>query len=174
MKSKIPWLVSATALIGSIVLTAIYWPQLPEKMASHFNAGGQPDGWMNKGSFVGLMVLIQFGLAAMMFGIGRLTRVLPPSMINVPNREYWLADERREQTLQDSESMLAWIAAGTSVFLMVIFWLTFDANIGEDQQLNSTISWIALAVYLLGLFGFCFVKLAKYYRIPAESQNRQL
>jgi len=166
MKSKIPLLILATAIVGSIIQAVIYWPQMPEKMATHFGAGGQPDGWMARTSFVGLTILMQIGLAGMMLGFGRLTRILPTSMINIPNREYWLADERREQTLRETESMMAWIAAGTAMFLLLIFWLTFDANTGEEIKLNAFVSWIAVVVFVVALLGFCFARVAKYYRVP--------
>ena len=167
MKS-IPWLIVATALIGSIVQAVFYWPYLPDEVASHFNAAGQADGWMSKTAFVTFVLLMQIGLAAMMFGIGWLIKVLPISMVNIPNREYWLAEERREQTLEESQSMMAWIAAATAIFLMVIFYLTFEANIGKEKQLNSAVSWICLFVFMVWLLVFCVVRLKKYYVLPKE------
>ena len=165
MKS-LPWLIVAAALIGSILQAVFFWPHLPNEVASHFNAAGQADGWMSKTAFVALTLLIQIGLAAMMLGFGWLIKVLPTSMINIPNREYWLADERREQTLGESESLMAWIAAGTAVFMMVIFYLTFDANVGEKKGLNSSASWSCAIVYMVGLLVFCVMRLKKYFRVP--------
>jgi uncharacterized membrane protein len=166
MTSKIPWLVTATAITGTVILSIVYWPQLPEKVASHFGAGGQPNGWMSKGAFVTFNIVLQLGLAVVMFGTGVLSRMLPTSMLNIPNREYWLADERREQTLAETESMLGWIGAGTAVFLLIIFWLVFEANAGEDRTLNATAFWIATVAFIVGLLVYCFVKVAKYYRVP--------
>lgn len=165
MKS-LPWLIVAAALIGSILQAVFFWPHLPDEVASHFNAVGQADGWMSKTAFVAVTLLIQIGLAAMMLGFGWLIKVLPTSMINIPNREYWLADERREQTLGESESLMAWIAAGTAVFMMVIFYLTFDANVGEKKGLNSSASWSCAIVYMVGLLVFCVMRLKKYFRVP--------
>ena len=87
MKS-LPWLIVAAALIGSILQAVFFWPHLPDEVASHFNAVGQADGWMSKTAFVAVTLLIQIGLAAMMLGFGWLIKVLPTSMINIPNREY--------------------------------------------------------------------------------------
>ena len=165
MKS-LPWLIVAAALIGSILQAVFFWPHLPDEVASHFNAVGQADGWMSKTAFVAVTLLIQIGLAAMMLGFGWLIKVLPTSMINIPNRECWLADERREQTLGESESLMAWIAAGTAVFMMVIFYLTFDANVGEKKGLNSSASWSCAIVYMVGLLVFCVMRLKKYFRVP--------
>lgn len=166
MKSKLPWLITATAIIGTIILSVAYWARLPDQVASHFGFRGQPNDWMSKGAFVAINIVLQIGIAAMMFGFGKLTKVLPASMINIPNREYWLADERREQTLAETESMLGWIAAGSAVFLLVIFWLVFDANMGEEKAINPTVFWIATVAFMVGLLVYCFSKIAKYYRIP--------
>ena len=162
----IPWLIVATALVGSVLQAVFFWPGLPDEVASHFNAAGQADGWMSKTAFVALTLLMQIGLAAMMFGVGWLIKVVPTSMINIPNREYWLADERREQTLDESESMMAWISAATAIFLMVIFYLTFDANVGEKKGLNTSATWICSIVYMVWLLVFCVMRLKKYFRVP--------
>ena len=89
-------------------------------------------------------------------------------MINIPNREYWLADERRDQTLAESQSMMGWIAAGTAVMLMVMFYLSIEANLGEEKRLNATASWVCVASYLVWLLVYCVVTLKKYYRVPSQ------
>jgi len=164
----VPWLIVATALIGSILQAIFFWPALPEKVASHFDGNGQPDGWMSKTSFVAITLLIQFGIAAVMLGIGWLIRVLPPSLINIPNKEYWLAEERSDQTVSDMESMMAWISAGTAIFMLFVFYLTFDANVAENKGLNSNATWIGVVIYLVWLLVFCVVRLKKYYSVPSR------
>jgi uncharacterized membrane protein len=161
-------LIVATTIVGIILQASLFWVQLPEKMATHFDAGGQPDGWMSKAGFIAFAVLMQAGLAGIMFGVGKLIRVVPASMVNIPNRDYWLTEERREQTFDETESMLAWIAAGTSIFLLVICCLVLDANVGEKKGFSSFSTWVAVVVYLAWLLVFCVLKLRKYYRLPIQ------
>jgi uncharacterized membrane protein len=168
MKRKLPWIIVVSALAGAIVQAVMFWPQLPEKVASHFDAGGQADGWMTKTSFIALTLLLQAGLSALMLGLGRIIGALPNSLINIPNKEYWLAEERRSETLDEMIWMMDWIAAGTSVFLFVILYLTFDANVGEEKELNSTVTWIVTVAFSVGLIGFCIVRTMKYYRVPVH------
>ncbi|QEG21090.1 DUF1648 domain-containing protein [Mariniblastus fucicola] len=167
MTRLVPWAMLASALVGTALLAFFYWDQLPARVASHFGPGGQANGWMSKPGFVAVMLATQVGVAAMMLGVGYLIRVLPTSMINIPNREYWLAESRRDRTLRETASMMAWIAAGTAVFLMVVYWLTLDANV-DEKGLNSTATWISTIVFIAGLIGFCVVRLSKYYRVPTE------
>lgn len=49
MASTIVFLLLIIAAVGQSVY---YYPRLPDKMASHFDFDGRPDGWMNKGAFL--------------------------------------------------------------------------------------------------------------------------
>lgn len=169
MNSKIPWMIVATSIVGSLILAVLFWSKLPDEVASHFGAGGQPDDWMSKEIFVAFMLVLQVGLAGMMCGIGWLVRVLPPSMINIPNREYWLSEDRKEETVRDISMLLAWIAAATSIFMMMVFWLTIDANVNENKQLDTSTMWLSLTVYLVWLFGYLIFKMQKYFRVPTSN-----
>jgi hypothetical protein len=110
--------------------------------------------------------MLQLGIAVMFLGLGRMIGALPNSLINIPNKEYWLAEERRSETLGETIWMMDWIAAGTSVFLLGTFYLTFDANVGEEKELNSIVTWIVAVAFSVGLIGFCIVRTMKYYKVP--------
>ncbi|MDD5458484.1 MAG: DUF1648 domain-containing protein [Phycisphaerae bacterium] len=45
-------------ILLTVVVTAVLYPRLPEKMASHWNAKGEVDGYMNKLTAVWLMPVI--------------------------------------------------------------------------------------------------------------------
>ncbi|NDD99630.1 DUF1648 domain-containing protein [bacterium] len=72
---------------------------LPQKVATHFDFAGKPDGFMtlqNHQSFI-ILSTIFFPLF-MVFMVG----VLPgwfPSLVNISHRDYWFASERKSQTL---------------------------------------------------------------------------
>lgn len=76
-----------------------YYPNLPEMMATHFNGAGEADGWMAKPNFflfeVGILLLIVLQFTFMPWLIGK----MPKAFINMPNKEYWFAEERRAETL---------------------------------------------------------------------------
>ena len=91
-----------TLPLVAAVHMAVYYPQLPERMATHFGPNGQADGWMSKSAFTAFFLIMITFMTALMSGIGTLIRVLPPEMINLPNKEYWLAPERRRKRRRDS------------------------------------------------------------------------
>ena len=169
-KQLFSYLVLAAALLATIAQAVIYYPQMPVDVASHFGANGAANGaangWMSKTAFVAMMVGLQFGMAAFLIGIGFLMSKLPTSMINIPNREYWLADERRQATLADNQTMLVWIAALTAVFLVFVFQLTINANLQQAQGINMVLFGVALVGYLLAIMLMVLRLYSKYGKVP--------
>ncbi|MEM8735240.1 MAG: DUF1648 domain-containing protein [Planctomycetota bacterium] len=157
---------AALVLLILLGLGQIAWqlPQLPEQVASHFNGAGQPDGYMSRTAFAGFMLSMVIGLPLFMVAMGKLTRVLPTSMINMPNKEYWLSDARRETTLNEMEGFLVWIAVATQVFFVALSHLTFVANM-EKQGLSTLWTSTLIAGYLVCVFGGCGYIFWKY-RLP--------
>src|SRR5687768_4726464 len=105
-------------LIGIFLAQSVYYySALPEKMASHFNAAGEVDGWMSKSSFfifeggILLLILAEFTL------IPFLIKILPDSLINLPNKDFWLAKERREETFAAIRDYFEWF----SILLLALF-----------------------------------------------------
>lgn len=155
-------------------LGQIAWqlPQLPEQVASHFNGAGEPDGFMSRTSFAGFMLSMVIGLPLFMVAMGKLTRFLPNSMINMPNKEYWLGETRRETTLSEMEGFLVWIAVATQVFFLALSHLTFVANM-EEKGLSTIWTSTLIVAYLFCVLGGCGYIFWKY-RLPKNVQDTHL
>ncbi|MCH6572343.1 MAG: DUF1648 domain-containing protein, partial [Proteobacteria bacterium] len=81
-----------------MVQLAVYYPQLPETMSVHFNKDGLANGWSSREVYFS----IQIGLLVVLTGIAAIAPLwgLKPGMkFRLPNREYWLAEERKEATM---------------------------------------------------------------------------
>src|SRR5579864_538570 len=76
-----------------------YAPRLPEIVASHFGISGVANGWQTKTAFFGIEVAMILLATVISFGVPRLIEAMPVSLINLPNKEFWLGSERREDTL---------------------------------------------------------------------------
>ncbi len=139
--------------------SAYYYSALPEKMASHFNAAGEADGWMSKSSFfifeggILLLILAEFAL------IPYLMKILPASLINLPNRDFWLAKERREETFAAIGEYLEWFSILLLALFIAVNQLVFRANIAREN-LSST----AMLVILGAFFAFTIFWLVKFFR----------
>jgi len=170
-KNLFALLLLAAALITTVLQVVIYGPQLPATVASHFGQGGAANGSMGKVGFITLMVVLQFGMAAMLVGTGFAMRRLPPALLNIPRKDYWLHEDRRESTFEYNQLMLNWIAALTAILIVVVFQLTIQANLGNangDRNLNMPVFTVALITYLMGIFAICGQMMIRFSRVPAE------
>jgi uncharacterized membrane protein len=141
---------------------AYFYPQLPEQVATHFNYKGEPDGWMSK---EGLLIFDVF-LLVFILGTTSLMPVffnnLPNSLINIPNKDYWLATERREETLL----RLAGINGNLRTALLLLFiginHFAFQANIYGENLSNGV--WLILGVFLIYTI-YWTIELRKTFRL---------
>ncbi len=97
---------SAGALVTLLCLTVfaavfvIYTTRyLPDTLATHFGADNQANGWMSRDGYLFFILSFMIGISAFVsFVIGTLPRKFP-QWTNVPNRDYWLSAERRDESL---------------------------------------------------------------------------
>jgi uncharacterized membrane protein len=98
---------SAGALVVLVCLTVfavafvIYTTRyLPETVATHFGAGNQANGWMSRDFYLLFMLSFMIGISSFVsLAVGTLPRKFP-QWTNVPNRDYWLSVERRDESLK--------------------------------------------------------------------------
>ena len=121
-----------------------YYPLLPEEVASHFGLSGQPDAWSTKTSFivhyfilVGFMIIIFLGIR---FGMSK----IPDSLINMPNKDYWLSPERRQKTFDFMSHYFLWIASATILFLLDMFNQIFQVHLGRANGMSHLVLSLGL------------------------------
>ena len=99
MRQRPVILLVALAVVAAlfVIFTA---RELPPEVGSHFAGGGEPDDWMPRESYVTLMVLfILVYPAFMLLAFNWLPRRWT-HLVNIPHRDYWLAPERKEESLK--------------------------------------------------------------------------
>lgn len=111
------------------------------------------------------MLALMIGVPLMTAGSGMLMKWLPPSMINLPHRDYWLSGERRERTLREMQDLMVWIAVATQVLLLCLNQLTYWANVHETG-LNMLAFGLMLGAFLVTIAGICLYMILKYRRVP--------
>lgn len=126
--------------------TLYFWPKLPKEVASHFAFDGTPNGRSSRGEFVAITMGVNL-FVAILLGITAATiHYIPNSMINLPNKEYWLHAERRGATLASTQIMLLVVAATTAVFLQGIFHLICTANM--EAEISPLRIYVPLGIFL--------------------------
>jgi uncharacterized membrane protein len=81
-------------VLVAVVQFTYYYPRLPEMVASHFDGEGRPNGCMPKNEFFKMFAVITALIIGIFLLLPKLIKRVPPSMINLPNKDYWLAPER--------------------------------------------------------------------------------
>lgn len=132
--------------------TIYYYPRLPAVVAQHFGPQGNPNGWAPREFFFGLSWAILLLLSALLMLTPRLLNRMPASMINLPNKGYWLAPERKTKSLEFMQRQLEWMAVITVAFLVLVMHLAIRANLNPGHRLENTLFIVLLAVFVVSIF----------------------
>jgi serine/threonine-protein kinase len=125
---RMPTLIFLACCIGLLAYLACSAPLLPERMATHFGAGGQPNGWMKRSTYLAFFGAVGVGLPLLFVAFSLIVRFVPVQFINIPDREYWLGPEHREETSAYISQQLLWVGCLQVLFLGGSHFLTIQAN----------------------------------------------
>jgi len=138
-------------LAAMLAQMAWYYPRLPERMASHFDISGRANAFMPKQGFM----LLNLGVAALLLLVllivPMLIARLPASMINLPNKDYWLAPERRAATARTLQGFMVGFGNMMMLFLLVVLGDAMRASLLPEPHLQGRV-WamlVALGIFLI-------------------------
>jgi len=143
-----------------------FLPRLPERIATHFDGAGRPNGWMSRAALGSLDFAILAFVLSVVIGSALLIRVLPVSLINVPNRDYWFAPERRSQSHTRLLKHLLWFSCVIVGFLIGVNHLVFLANLQPAGAHLPGVPMVALLVTFLAVLVVWTVRLHRMFRKP--------
>ena len=153
------------------VAHAVYYHSLlPERVASHFNGKGEADGFSSRTTYTWLMASLQVGTLAMFLVINLLVKYLPASLINIPNRKYWLAQERRDETVRSLAGSMYVVCLATQAFMVSLNQLIIWHNIRQGDWARWF--WIPSTIYIVYTIAFC-VGLFLKYRLPEDAKKKE-
>jgi uncharacterized membrane protein len=149
------------SLRTSIIILALlyacflwYWAwsaaQLPETVATHFNAHGEPNGWMSR--YANQRFMLFFGLCfpLLIVLLCYATRFMPSSLVNIPHRDYWLAPERRGETSDYLVRHSLWLACLAVCFVIGIQYSIVQANNQNPPHLSMPMILAVVVPFLAG------------------------
>ncbi len=168
-KAGLPKLVFVLLAVGAAIYFSSLYAQLPEVMALHFNARGAPNGWQTKSAFFSVLIGVSVLAAVVGFGVPRLITLLPPEFINLPNKSYWLAPERRAETMDFLNGYFAWF--GCALFAVILITINFalQANFHPERRPDATPMWYVLAGFLSFVIVSSIRMVSKFLRLPQDS-----
>jgi uncharacterized membrane protein len=158
--------VATVTSICSAIFIVLTREQLPAMMASHFDAAGVANGFSSREMYVTLMAgtsaLIAFVVILPTHFLGR-----PGAKFNLMNADYWLAPERRAETVEWLQTRILWFAVATPLFFAYLHWQVIRANRSSPVHLPGVPMFGALCVIgcLLALW---LVLLFRRFSLPAR------
>jgi uncharacterized membrane protein len=137
------FLMVAALAIAQIVLQM---RSLPPVLATKFDFEGAPVAWMTAGA----VMVLEFALLALFVGgfwlLPRLFADRPTTTWRIPNKDYWLAPERRAATIEALRGLISWMGVVVLLLFMAVSQLVFDANHRAPPRLASNaLIWLLLS-----------------------------
>jgi hypothetical protein len=124
------------------------------------------NGWQSREAFFVLMLLVFSTSAVVCFLAPRQIAANSNARINLPHRDYWLAPERRAETMRTISATMAWFGCGILFVLICGTFLAMQANLAPDHRFNSEAMIIVLGGFLVGLLGLLFRLIRHFQRVP--------
>ncbi len=152
----------------AVIAQAVYFfPRMPAVMSSHYDAVGHPNNYMTRGGTMVFTFVIQ-GIELFAFGVlPYLLRHIPVALINVPNKKYWFAPERKEQTFDILIDSMHWMGTIVVMFFLSMMHLVYHANLRPGQQFAAGDAFVMTGLFVLATIGW-IIWLMRRMKVPTD------
>ena len=142
--------VNAGLPLANAAMVLLAWGRLPERVPTHFNGSGSPDGWGPKSPALTLLVALPLGLTAMWYLFWLLMPWFRkhPRWINVPNRARFraLPPERQAPVLDLLGETYVGMAAAINAFLLALDACVLRVAAGQLDRLPAWLIFPGVAL----------------------------
>jgi uncharacterized membrane protein len=146
MRWTLPFLFAVqAAAIAWIALTADH---LPARVACHFVTNGVADGWEDRQRYCTVIIAAIAGAPLLLAGVGVLCHLLPPRLLNLPNRDHWMAPERARASRATLAGAVTALGIPVALIVAGIHATVMDANTRQPPMLDTH---AAFAVIIVGV-----------------------
>jgi len=166
MKSVGQWLRVAAPVVAAAIFVVITSRALPAKVASHFGRDGAANGYMWRHTYVYFMLAFVVLLPLFFSFVANAVAHVPVAMINIPNRDYWLAPERRGLVVDRLRRQMQMFSAMLVLFLCFVHWEVVRANQSMPATLDNRRFMLGLGLFMAALIVW-IVSLRRQFRLPA-------
>lgn len=154
------------ALLALAAFQVVYYaPLLPDTVASHFGPGGEPDGWSSKTELLVVYGVVLLIAVAPFVLLPFLLPRIPDSLFNLPHKDFWLAPERRDETIRTIAVYLLWLANATLLLIIAVMGEAMEANLTAEPRLEDHF-WAILGLYLAFVAVWLVIFVRRFRRAP--------
>ncbi len=149
--NALPRLVFALTLVIVAALVYATAAGLPLRIATHFAAGGAANGFMTRDAYLVVMLCLTTLLPLALVVLVGFVPSVAASNIKGPQRDYWLAPERRAATLAWIGNHACWLGVLLALFLFAMHLLTVQANGVYPPRFSEAVFFPVLAAFVVGM-----------------------
>jgi len=103
-------------------------------------------------------------IAVLFPGIGIIVRKIPANLMNLPNKDYWLSPERKQETVAVLSRQFLWFGSATLLLLLDMMHQTFRVHLGKAQALEHP--WTSIVAYVVFTTAWSIGLIVKFARKP--------
>ena len=167
--ARLPRLLFVVLAVGAAIYFSSFYAQMPEVVASHFNARGVPNGWQTKSAFFSVFAGVGILAAVVGFVIPRMIAAMPPQWINLPNKDYWLSSEHAAESMQFMSVHFAWFSCALLVVMIFTFDYALKSNLHPQDPPDISRLWYILAGFLLFMVVWTVRMFKRFARPPEDT-----
>jgi len=164
------WLIALPIFSANIWLAA---RNLPERIATHFNAAGQPDAWMSRNTHIFSFVALGLGMSAFIIGLSYAIRWFSPAKLNVPNKAFWQKPANRPTALSFLFHHAFWLGTLSFAFLAATNYFIVMANRADAVALSTRGLQISSALFIAGTVTWCYFLVRFFLKVPTAPSKRK-
>jgi hypothetical protein len=162
------FLLLAASLIAFALSSAA---NLPPTVATHFSGPGHPDRWMSASGYVRFIISFGVGLPLFIVAVFYALRWLPSSLINLPRKDFWLADERLPETRRYFFRRGLWLGCMMLLLMIGLHYTIVRANQVTPPQLVPKHAFGLMIIFLVAL-ALWLVTFLRHFARAQPSPNR--
>jgi len=153
---------ASTVVVGSLTGIALTVDWLPHEVAAHFAFDGAADHFIPREEYLAMMIGSTLLATALVAGLLSNIVLRFPDLVNLPNRGFWLAPERRAATHALVSARAVWLGAIVSLFALGMHLLVLRANQVNSASLDRG-ALSALVFAFLAALGAWFSNLRRVF-----------
>lgn len=151
--------------LANLALAVASYLILPERVATHFGAGGVPNNWGTSHMNSMIMTAVVSLLFTVLLFTPFMVRKLPAKLVSIPNSSYWLNDDNITVAISKISCSIYSFGICIMVFLFAVSLLALDANLSEPVQLNMKLFTPFWGIFMLYSVSWVINFLLKF-RLP--------
>ncbi len=165
-KGLLSWIALLLAAAALVMLHGEWMPQLPERVAVHFGGDGKANRWSSKSELSLGTLGVHLGTAGFIVLLTSLIHKLPPSVVNLPNPDYWRQPAHFPLACRYLSDWGRWFATAELAWACAMDHQLFLANLHQPAHLDTQATYGLLAAALVGTAVMLGLLLWRFRRVP--------